>query len=77
MTQEKDTPPQPACWAITKEEEHKNAKWKVVLRATAGSLAEAHLMCTAALGETVWDPPQGEMGTSTRSQLHLCRCPQA
>ena len=78
MTQGKDISPRPSCWVITKtEKQEEDAKWKEVLRATAGSLAEAHLMCMAALGETVWDLPQGEMGTSTRSQLDLCRCPQA
>ena len=77
IPQGKDIPPRPPRWAITKEEEQENAKWKVVLRATAGSLAEAHLMCMAALGEVVWDPPQGELGASTRAQPDLCRCPQA
>ena len=77
VSQEKYNPPLPPSWAITKEEEQENGKWKVVLRATAGSLAEAHLMCMAALGEVVWDPPQGGLGASTRAQPDLCRCPQA
>ena len=31
----------------------------------AGSLEEAYLWMTAAVGEAGWDPPQGETGTST------------
>ena len=76
-TQGKDSSPHPSCWVITKTEEQENTKWKEVLRATDGSLAEVESMLMAAIGETVWDPPQGETGISTGPHINLCHCPQA
>ena len=57
MTQGKYSSPRPSRWVITKTEEQENIKLKEVLRANAGSLAEAHLMVMAAIGETAWDLP--------------------
>ena len=78
MTKGKDISPRPSHWVITKtEKQEEDSKWKEVLRATAGSLTEAHLMVMAAIGEAVWDPPQGEAGINTRPHIDLCRCPLA
>ena len=41
-------------WASMVEEQ-KDPKLRVVMMATASSLADVHLLCMAALGEVIWD----------------------
>ena len=39
-------------------EKQEDAKWRVVMMATASSLADVHLLCMAALEEVIWGPSQ-------------------
>ena len=57
-------------------EEQEDTKWRAVMMATASSLADVHLLCMAALGEVIWGPSQGDLGTAITAQFDQVRCPQ-
>ena len=62
-------------WAsMVKEQE--DAKWREVMMATASSLADVHLLCMATLGEVIWGPSPGDLGTAIMAQFDLVRRPQ-
>ena len=62
-------------WASMVEEQ-KDPKWRVVMMATASSLADVHLLCMAALGEVIWGPSPGDLGTAITAQFDQVRRPQ-
>ena len=46
------------------------------MMATASSLADVHLLCMAALGEVIWGPSPGDLGTAITAQFDQVRRPQ-
>ena len=72
----KDGPPRSSHWT-SMEEEQEDAKWRAVMMATASSLADVHLMCMAALGEVLWGPSQGDLGTGTRHSQTSAAAPKS
>lgn len=46
------------------------------MMATASSLADVHLLCMATLGEVIWGPSPGDLGTAIMAQFDLVRRPQ-
>ena len=70
----------PSHWIIAKSEKQEDGRlpqWKEVLSVAAGSLEEAYLWMTAAVGEAGLDLPQGETVTSTGPYSGHGRFPQA
>ena len=46
------------------------------MMATASSLADVHLLCMATLGEVIWGPSPGDLGTAITAQFDQVRRPQ-